>query len=179
MPHINTEPGGHDLTVSAYIIRLDKPEPSLLLHRHKKLGHWLQFGGHVDHGENPWGALTHELIEEAGYDMAQLQVLQPSIALKSLTGVISHPVAVSSLTHKFPGLDHWHTDLGFAFTADESPKHKIADGESDNIKLFTLDELNALPDGDIPENVREVARFVFGILDKWEPAPATDWPVNL
>lgn len=36
MLHIHTQPGQHDHTVSAYIIRYINDEPYLLLHRHKK-----------------------------------------------------------------------------------------------------------------------------------------------
>lgn len=53
MPHIHTEPGQHDHTASAYIVRLDEAEPALILHRHKILGQYLQFGGHVELDENP------------------------------------------------------------------------------------------------------------------------------
>ena len=36
MPHINTKPGQHDFTASAFIVRLDRSEPQVLLHLHKK-----------------------------------------------------------------------------------------------------------------------------------------------
>ena len=36
----------------------------VLLHRHKKLGIWLQPGGHVDGGEAPWEAARREAGEE-------------------------------------------------------------------------------------------------------------------
>jgi hypothetical protein len=49
MAHIHTEPGQHDFTASAFIIRLDRlderGQPKLLLHKHKKLHKLLQFGG--------------------------------------------------------------------------------------------------------------------------------------
>ena len=45
MAHIHTEPGQHDFTASAFIIRTDTPEPKLLLHRHKLVGKYLQIGG--------------------------------------------------------------------------------------------------------------------------------------
>jgi hypothetical protein len=37
MPHIHTEKNQHDLTVTAFIIRVGTPEPMALLHMHKKL----------------------------------------------------------------------------------------------------------------------------------------------
>jgi 8-oxo-dGTP pyrophosphatase MutT (NUDIX family) len=38
----------------------------VLLHRHKRLGLWLQPGGHLDSGETPWDAAQRETFEETG-----------------------------------------------------------------------------------------------------------------
>lgn len=38
----------------------------VLLHRHKRLGIWMQPGGHVEHGETPWEAAARETVEETG-----------------------------------------------------------------------------------------------------------------
>ena len=65
MPHIHTKPGQHDHTVSAFIVRLDGKQPRILLHRHKKSGVYMQFGGHIELHENPWQAISHELLEES------------------------------------------------------------------------------------------------------------------
>lgn len=37
-----------------------------VLHRHKRLGLWLQPGGHIDQGEAPWEAAVREVVEETG-----------------------------------------------------------------------------------------------------------------
>ena len=73
MSHIHNDPGHHDLTVSAFIILLDKTTPKLLLHRHRILKKWLQFGGHVELNENPWTAIIRKMSEESGYGIEQLQ----------------------------------------------------------------------------------------------------------
>ena len=44
----------------------------VVLHRHKRLGLWLQPGGHLEPGETPWEAAARESIEETG-----LQVYWP------------------------------------------------------------------------------------------------------
>lgn len=38
----------------------------VVLHRHKRLGLWLQPGGHIDAGETPWEAALREAVEETG-----------------------------------------------------------------------------------------------------------------
>ena len=69
MGHIHNGLNDHDFTVSAFIIRKDKNVNKLLLHRHKKLGKYIQIGGHVEVSENPIQALAHELKVESGYDL--------------------------------------------------------------------------------------------------------------
>lgn len=42
----------------------------VLLLKHKRLGLWLQPGGHIDPGETPWEAALRETQEETGLDVA-------------------------------------------------------------------------------------------------------------
>ena len=169
MPHLHTQPGHHDATASAFIIRLDGKEPALMLHQHKKLGIYLQFGGHIEWHENPWQAITHELTEESGYELGQLQILQPKVRIKSLGDAMIHPIPINYMTHQFTGLDHFHTDASFAFTTSERPANSVGEGESSILKLFTLKQLQAIPAGQIPENVRDTGLFALQtVLHEWE-----------
>lgn len=169
MPHIHIEPGQHDTTASAFIVRIDQPESRLLLHRHKKLGVFLQIGGHVELHETPWQAVLHEVAEESGYEAGQLKVLQPPLRLTHLTSVDLHPYPVSLLTHNFPGEDHHHTDIAWSFTTTEAPRHAVSDGESDSLQLFSAAELRAIEAGQIPENVQEIGLFVLETcLSRWD-----------
>src|SRR5436190_16951651 len=40
----------------------------VVLHLHKRLGIWLQPGGHIHAGEMPWDAARREVFEETGLD---------------------------------------------------------------------------------------------------------------
>jgi 8-oxo-dGTP pyrophosphatase MutT (NUDIX family) len=171
MPHIHTEPGQHDHTASAFIIRTDFDEPKLLLHVHKKLGKLMQPGGHVELHETPWQAVQHEITEETGYKPAQLKILQPPRRLQSLSGAAVHPVAVCQNTHKFnTELNHFHTDTTYAFVTDTPPEGDIAEGESAELRWVGRDELEALNAEQIILNIKEVGLFVFDECYRhWQP----------
>jgi 8-oxo-dGTP pyrophosphatase MutT (NUDIX family) len=168
MPHIHTNPGDHDHTASAYIFRTDMDEPVLLLHKHMKLKRYIQFGGHIEVSETPWQAVRHEILEESGYDIKQLKILQPKQRLRELHGAVLHPVPVFHNTHQFDS-EHLHTDLGYAFTTDSEPAKPVAYGESGDIITVTRSELAALPPEQIYEPVREGGLFIFKFcLPEWE-----------
>ena len=54
-----------DFTASVYIVRDDK----VLLHVHKKTGHWLPPGGHIELDEDPKQAALREAKEVSGLDI--------------------------------------------------------------------------------------------------------------
>lgn len=177
MAHIHTKPGQYDFTASAFIIRTDGGTPKAMLHIHKKLGQYLQFGGHVELHEDPWQAIIHELREETGYDLDQLELLQPKTRLVYRHGEsIVHPYPLALQTHPFAGISHKHTDIGFAFIADEPPRHKPAEGEATNFRILSVEELKQLKDDSIPANVREI--FLFAIeecLPIWDKTSASSF----
>ena len=65
------EPG--HVTASCFII--DDTRTRVLLHHHKRLGRWLQMGGHVDEGESVMDAALREAGEESG--LSDLTLLSP------------------------------------------------------------------------------------------------------
>ncbi len=173
MPHIHTEPGQHDLTASAYVVRTDLPEPAILLHMHKTLHKWMQFGGHVELHENPWQTVIHELREESGYELSQLKLLQPDIRLPEFDTILRHPWPVSVITGKFDNLDHYHTDIAYAFTADQAPIGVTDENESGKFRLFTYKELHALANDQTLNNVRAVSLAILSdYLLTWRQVPA-------
>lgn len=168
MSHIHSEPGQHDLTVSAFIVNTTLSEPRIILHRHKKLGMYLQFGGHVELDEHLWDSIGREILEESGYHLSQLSLIQPKERLKQLTRAVTHPIPLVVNTHKFDD-EHFHSDLSYAFTTDQEPASAIAEDESDEIQVFTKTELEKLSKDKIIENVREIALFILGLnLSQWD-----------
>lgn len=161
MPHIHTEKGQHDLTVSAYIIRKrDSGEHELLVHVHKKVKKLMQPGGHVELNETPWEAITHELTEETGYDIKQLVVLQPARHVVNMTNpkVVQHPIPYIVNTHPVESdmENHYHTDLSYVFITEEEPASGVGEGESDTLRWVTAQELRAFTPNEVQSTTQAV-----------------------
>lgn len=168
MPHIHTEPNQHDLTVSAYIVRLDTAEPRILLHMHRKHNILLPVGGHVELDENIQQALAHEILEESGYSIEQVKFLQPKSRIRRLSGVEQHPYPVSINTHRINN-EHLHTDLQYALVVDSEPRHSVAEGESTDLRWLSKSEINNLQQETILDVNKEICNFIFDeALTQWE-----------
>lgn len=169
MPHIHTNPGHHDHTVSGLIFRIDGDEPQVLLHIHKRLKRYMQFGGHIELDENPWQTLVRELREEAGYELTQLKLLQPHKRIMQFGHGVLHPVPLSYGTFTYSDIDHKHTDIDYAFITAEDPAHEPEAGESSDLRWFTKSEVLALTEAEVLANVKELVVFaVEECLPHWE-----------
>lgn len=171
MPHIHTKDDQHDWTVTAYILRLDGPEPKALLHMHRKHHILLPVGGHVELSETPWQAIAHELTEESGYQLTQLDILQPPSRIKQMSHVVQHPYPLSMNTHDIPHR-HFHTDIEYGFVTEDDPAEKLSEGESSDVRWLSREELLDLPKDMIYTNTREVYMFMLDeALHKWDQVP--------
>jgi len=100
-----------------------------VLHLHKRLGRWMQPGGHIDPGETPPEAASREATEELGLSVA-------------------HPLDGPRLLHldvHEAAFGHTHLDLRYlliAADADPAPPP----GESPEAKWCTWDEATAMSD---------------------------------
>lgn len=168
MPHIHTEPGQHDLTVSALILNRHQ---QILIHKHKKFNRYMQPGGHVELDEDPWSAVLREIKEETGYTEDQLFLrVPPAIMIDNFVNNPwnFHPYPISFNTHPIGDEGHFHTDIGFAFTVvDDKPDENPATGESTDIqwiKYFDIDNVAY----NIPRNVQTIMKYATTeVLRNW------------
>ncbi|TVP66772.1 MAG: NUDIX domain-containing protein [Nitriliruptor sp.] len=115
------------VTGSAIVLASDG---RVLLHRHKRLGRWLQPGGHLDPGETPWAAAVRETAEETGL-------------------VAHHPDADPFLlhvdVHEGPR-GHVHLDLRYLLHGDAEVALRPAAGESPDVGWWDTDEAARVSD---------------------------------
>jgi 8-oxo-dGTP pyrophosphatase MutT (NUDIX family) len=100
-----------------------------VLHRHKKLGIWMQPGGHIDPGESPPDAARREAEEELGM---------------TVTHVSDGPLLLHLDTHE-AALGHTHLDVRYLLIgtdADPAPPP----GESPEARWYSWEEADAMAD---------------------------------
>jgi len=112
-----------------------------VLHVHRRLGRWMQPGGHVDFGESPSDAALRESQEETGL-------------------ALSHPVDGPRLIHLdvHPAADgHTHLDLRyFLLAADTDPSPPP--GESPEVRWCSWEQADALCDAALTGALRAARR---------------------
>ncbi len=136
------EDATRDFTAGAFIVEDGK----ILLLNHKKLGFWVQPGGHVEEDETPDEAAVREALEETGLEVELLEkdekVGESSFNLPKPFNVNLHKIREG----------HWHCD--FQYLA--KPVRQIEEKEyaDKDIKWLSPEELDSL---EIPDNTRETA----------------------
>lgn len=95
----------------------------VVLLRHKRLGLWLQPGGHVDPGETPWDGALREAREETGLDVRFAEPGDDGVP--PLVHVDVHP----------GGRGHTHLDLRYLVAAEDAAPDP-PEGESQEIGWF-------------------------------------------
>jgi 8-oxo-dGTP pyrophosphatase MutT (NUDIX family) len=110
----------------------------VLLHRHKRLGRWLQPGGHVDPGEGAPDAALRETLEETG-----LRADHPP----------GGPDLIHVDVHEGPR-GHVHLDVRYRLLGDASAPLVPAPGESRDVRWCTPAEVAAVGDPSLLAAVR-------------------------
>jgi 8-oxo-dGTP pyrophosphatase MutT (NUDIX family) len=116
------------ITGSAFIVG---PRGVVLL-RHRRLGIWVQPGGHVDPGETPWDAARREAVEETGLP-------------------VHHLAATPELFHvdvHAGGRGHTHLDLRYLFAADDADPAPPAE-ESQDVGWFSWADAPTVAEPDL------------------------------
>ncbi len=115
----------------------------VVLLKHKRLGFWLQPGGHIDPGETPWDAALREAQEETGLEVRFAPVLTESSDgpdSQNSSGAVDDQ-GVPPLLHvdvHAGGRGHTHLDVRYLLdggVADPNPP----EGESQEIGWYDWD----------------------------------------
>jgi PhzF family phenazine biosynthesis protein len=118
-----------------------------VLHRHRRLGRWMQPGGHVDPGESPAEAAHRESEEETGL------VLQHGPGGPRLVHIDVHEAANG----------HTHLDLRFLLVgSDEDPAPPP--GESPDARWCSWEEAESMADDALVGGLRAAKR----VWEEWE-----------
>ncbi len=132
---------GH-LTASALVV--DAARARALLTHHRKLGRWLQLGGHCDGDANLPSVALREAREESGIE-----------------GLRVVPVPVDLDVHPIPARpgepEHLHLDTRFVVLAPPGAEPR-ANHESHELAWVSPEELDGL---DVDESVRRLFRRCF------------------
>jgi 8-oxo-dGTP pyrophosphatase MutT (NUDIX family) len=111
---------GH-LTAAALVV--DAAGERALLTLHRKLGKWLQLGGHCDGQGDLGAAALREATEESGID-----------------GLVLEPAPIDLDVHRIPARpgepEHWHLDTRFVARAPAGAREEVSD-ESHALAWFT------------------------------------------
>ncbi|MEU6864646.1 NUDIX hydrolase [Streptomyces sp. NPDC046876] len=119
---------GH-VTGSALVV--DPEGGRVLLTLHKKLGLWLQMGGHCEPGDATLaGVALREAVEESGIG-------------SGLTLLAGGPVRLDR--HPIPAPCNWHLDVQYAALAPAGAVAEISD-ESLDLRWFPYEEVAAVAD---------------------------------
>jgi len=123
--HRDTLPG--HVTASAFVVTPDFRW--LLLHHHRKLDRWLQFGGHDEGEQHPAKAVLRELREESGLQQFDF---------------FGSPVFFDLDVHAIPARGampgHQHLDVRYLFVASKEQELRPAEGESELLRWTPIEE---------------------------------------
>ena len=139
------EPG--HITASAFVIHRESRR--LLLHRHRRLGRWLQMGGHLDPAESAVVAALREAREESG--LADLSLVTEGILDLDL--------------HLIPSgkgePDHLHFDVRYLLETRTPKAIAIQSAESEDLRWFPLDDaIGAMNETGSTRAIRKIERLI-------------------
>ena len=120
---------GH-ITASAWVVSADGR--SVLLTRHRKLGIWLQLGGHADGDPDTAAVALREAREESGLESLAFATDEPATAI--------FDVDVHLIPARSGEPEHFHYDVRYNLSADADEPLTRTD-ESTEIRWVLLSDL--------------------------------------
>jgi len=132
-PFSRTHMHGH-LTASALVV--NESATHVLLGFHRKLGMWLQFGGHGEEGElDPLQVALREVEEESGLVSVKLHPQSPQPFDLDVHQIPQHKEVPP----------HLHLDIRFLVVAPNDAHLQAQAEEQEQVRWFTWDETAELP----------------------------------
>jgi len=144
---------GH-VTASAWVV--DENRTHALLTHHRKLGRWLQLGGHADGDDDVRRVALREAREESG--LSAIRFADPAIYDVDVHEIPARPAEPA----------HKHYDVRFAFIADRAVPTS-ASAESHELAWLPIAGLDA---AGVDESVRRLARKTPSLPASGAPEPA-------
>ena len=120
---------GH-VTGSAFIVRTDARQ--VLLHHHRRLGAWLQMGGHDDGEHDPAATALREGAEESG--LPDLGFLRPGILDLDVHAIPARPGQPA----------HLHHDVRYALVTRRPEAIRRDANESLDLRWFSFEDAERL-----------------------------------
>jgi 8-oxo-dGTP pyrophosphatase MutT (NUDIX family) len=130
-------------TGSAFVVSADGTRS--LLHHHRKLDRWLQFGGHCDGEEDVLSVARREAYEESGIHGLVVASARPfDLDIHEIPAFGDEPV-------------HLHYDVRYVLIAPEQAESRTSP-ESKEVRWFTSEEMKRW---DLDQGLRR-------LIEKWQ-----------
>ena len=140
--HLRTCLEGH-LTASALLV--DRTGERALLTFHRKLGKWLQLGGHCDGDANLMGVAWRETVEESGIVPASITAVPVDVDVHAIPARPGEP-------------EHLHLDTRYIVYAASGARERIS-AESIELGWFTPKEARVL---ELDPSLQRLFALAFG-----------------
>lgn len=143
-----------DFTADVFVVFGNK----VLLRMHEKYHVWLTPGGHVELDEDPVQAALREVKEETGLDVVLWEGNKSPVKDDARVKILVPPVCMNR--HRISDT-HEHVSMVYFATSTTDEVHPQEGEKQDACRWFTKAELDTV---DIPQNIREYARFALDTL---------------